>query len=233
MTGSGMFNFNQPISKTGEHLKAFAKTLDDMVKQWDQTKMKFLQQEQNECRSANRVEATTTTTTTPPSTTTAKQSSDSPQTAATSTTTTASPLTPDAVTVKTPTNCSQSASTRQNPIPALNVYTRKTMTDFGVQVPRLRPLITSLWIGLNFNPFTQKGAALFNYNEDVSTAAANLKLLAKEIEKMAVEWEQMITVKTCAEPVTTTGNVTVRAGASVAQNATKSAVARPVSPVKG
>lgn len=91
------------------------------------------------------------------------------------------------------------------------------MTDFGVQVPRLRPLITSLWIGLNFNPFTQKGAALFNYNEDVATVAANLKLLSAEIAKMAVEWEQMVTVKTCPEPVA------ALAGTQAVQNATKPA----------
>lgn len=225
MTGSGLFNFNQPITKTGQDLKAFAKVLDDMIKQWDQTKLKFLQQEQTECRAANRIETTTTTTT--PSTTTVKQSSNSPLTTTTAapssatkiTTTTAAPLTPGTpVIVKAPTNCSQSAaSTRQNPIPALNGYTRKTMTDFGVQVPRLRPLITSLWIGLNFNPFTQKGAALFNYNEDVATVAANLKLLSAEIAKMAVEWEQMVTVKTCPEPVA------ALAGTQAVQNATKPA----------
>lgn len=188
-----MFNFNQPISKTGEHLKAFAKTLNDMVKQWDNTRMKFLEQEQRECRSLSETQSTTPST---PSTTTVKYSSDAPST--TTTTTTVAPITP-AVIVNKPAFCNESLLARENPIPALNSYTRKSMTDFGAQVPRLRPLITGLWIGLNFNPYTQKGAALYNYNENVSTVAANLKLLSKEIAKMAVEWEQMIMVKSCPE----------------------------------
>lgn len=164
--------------------------------------MKFLEQEQKECRSASQTQTTTTST---PSTTTVRQSSDAPTTVPTTTTTskvqeivkvtpTSSP-----VIVNKPAVCNQSLLASKNPIPALNTFTRKSMTDFGVQVPRLRPLITGLWIGLNFNPYTKKGAALYNYNEDVSTVAANLMLLSKEIAKMAVEWEQMVMVKTCPE----------------------------------
>lgn len=236
MSGSGMFNFNLPISKTGEHLKVFAKTLDDMVKQWDTTRMKFLEKEQRECRSASQTESTTTSTAATPSTTTVKYSSDASPTASstTTTTTTVAPKTP-AVIVNKPAVCNQS-TTPPNPIPALNVFTRKSMTDFGVQVPRLRPLITGLWIGLNFNPYTQKGAALYNYNENVSTVAANLKLLSKEIARMAVEWEQMVTVKACPEPepvidvnIDISANVSASTEVPAAQTTSTSSVLRRLS----
>lgn len=86
--------------------------------------------------------------------------------------------------------CLASRPTARSFITSLNDKTQQTLTTFGRSYPRLQSLSTPLWLGLRFSTITEKGFTAYNYNQNISTTAAELKAFADSILQVVREWTE-------------------------------------------
>lgn len=86
--------------------------------------------------------------------------------------------------------CLSSRPTTRSFITSLNEKTQQSLSTFGRSHPRLQSLSTPLWLGLRFSPITEKGFTAYNYNQNISTTATELKAFASSILEVSKQWEE-------------------------------------------